>query len=324
MGWDIKTVGKHNLDISSVKAVAKQLSKAWNVNIEYGYSRKYEFNPQTFTVSEGDMEFITLGKVKCKKSDAFYILFDENYLIMSILKQINHDISNVKWENDVEEFFIEEMSFWSLYELNLIGMHEYAEKHPDINFVAHSYIFKEAILISLYNEPCRWTGFIGNFEKDRFDWHFESLNEYRWYLQHFFSAVGVSSIIYFPDQGPAQLILEELHRAWAEIEEYIMNGRYYDDSCNVEERKRRDLRRIIDIPSFIKSKKPEYSEYRSNLFTDDFSDITENYKPQPKERKPEPEPDYPYKFRNGIEELNWLYYGIPPSEDGDEFSFLED
>ncbi|MDD3877050.1 MAG: hypothetical protein PHT69_10540 [Bacteroidales bacterium] len=324
MGWDIETIGKHNLDTSSVEAVAKQLSKAWGVNIRYGYFRRFCIERTPLKIIEGDWNFICLGEIKCKTSDALYTLTDDNYSIRDILNQINHDLTCVNWGRRAKQSFIKNMTSVDFFELNIFGMHDYAEKYPEVNFVTFSLIFKESILISLYHDPFRWVGFIYNFQEDCIDCDFKSLNEFRWYLQHFFSAVGVSSIIYFPDQGPAQLILDELHRSWAEIEEYIMNGRYYDDSCNVEERKRRDLRRIIDIPSFIKSKKPEYSEYRSNIFTDDFSDIIKNYKPQPKERKPEPEPDYPYKFRNGIEELNWLYYGIAPSEDGDEFSFLED
>ena len=39
MGWDLWSVGRHNLRLGDVKSVAKQLSEALDINIEYGQDR---------------------------------------------------------------------------------------------------------------------------------------------------------------------------------------------------------------------------------------------------------------------------------------------
>lgn len=323
MGWDIETIGKHTLDTSTVEAVAKQLAKAWDVNIRYGYHRYYILETETLKIIEGDLNFICLGEVISKTSDAQYMLTDENYSVREILKQLNNDLSSVKWEEGTKEYFMEEITTWTLYELDLTDMHNYAKKHPDDNFIAHSYIFKEAILLSLYNDLGGWTNFINSFEINSWDVSFKDLNEYRLYLRTFFKAAGTEKIYYFPDQGPAQIILDELSRPWDEVEDYILNARYYDDECNINESNNRHLRKIIDIPTFIKARNPEYSTFRSNIFTDDFSDLDENYQPLPKEKEVIPEPESPYKFRNLEEELNWEYFGIPPDENDEDLSLFK-
>lgn len=322
MGWDIQTIGKHNLDTSSVEAVAKQLSKAWGVNIRYGYFRRFCIERTPLKIIEGDWEFICFGEIKCKTSDALYTLTDDNYSIRDILNQINHDLTCVNWGRRAKQSFIKNMTSVDFYELNIFGMHDYAEKYPEMNFVTFSLIFKESILIKLFHDPFRWVGFICNFQEDCIDCDFKSLNEYRWYLMRFFKAVGVSKIYYYPDQGSAENILLELHKSWEDIEDYVAKGRYFNYLSNEEAINNLNLRRIIDIPTFIKARKREYSDYFSNIYTDNFSDVNDNYKPKPQVVCPAPV--YPFKFRNIGEELNWLYYGIAPSEDGDEWSFLND
>ena len=41
MGWDITTIGRHHLDLSDVQTVARHLSEALDINIDYGYDREY-------------------------------------------------------------------------------------------------------------------------------------------------------------------------------------------------------------------------------------------------------------------------------------------
>jgi hypothetical protein len=41
MGWDITTIGCHHLDLGDVQTVARHLSEALDINIDYGYDREY-------------------------------------------------------------------------------------------------------------------------------------------------------------------------------------------------------------------------------------------------------------------------------------------
>ena len=42
MGHDVSTIGNHKLNISNIEALAKDLSKRFKSNVDYGYYHQYQ------------------------------------------------------------------------------------------------------------------------------------------------------------------------------------------------------------------------------------------------------------------------------------------
>lgn len=62
MGWDLWSIGKHGLKLGDVKEVARQLSDALNINIEYGHD------------SSGWKKRKVIGQIIARPGTPFYSL----------------------------------------------------------------------------------------------------------------------------------------------------------------------------------------------------------------------------------------------------------
>lgn len=63
MGYDIKIIARHRLNTENVESLAKDLSEALDINIEYGYRHEYVANIKKRVIKDAyNYHWISLGK----------------------------------------------------------------------------------------------------------------------------------------------------------------------------------------------------------------------------------------------------------------------
>jgi hypothetical protein len=78
MGHDITRLCRHNLDISSIEALAHDLAERLDINIEYGYfTTNYSSDFLGSNLKGG--EFVCFGTILKKPNETLFTLKDDNY-----------------------------------------------------------------------------------------------------------------------------------------------------------------------------------------------------------------------------------------------------
>lgn len=302
MGWDIQTLGKHNLDISSISSLAKELAEKLDINIKYGYYQDYTIDVTKKRISENISikgNFILLGKIKTNSSDYYYQLNDCFYQFKEVRNLIgDYDISSYKWKKKNFKIYNAKKGFLEnfnkslnkeLYQLTLIDNKHFKRKE-NIKF-QNLDITKEIVDINI-DFPYRWFGFAQTFTKANvWDKEFKIINEIRNNLKNYYNRLGCTKIIIYPDQGPAQLITDYKYNGenWNSILSYVKEKKYYLDLialCSIKgydeidkklyqkQYNEKDMQLQLDIPTFFKKKQKLYPAYTEiEIFYNDFSDL---------------------------------------------------
>lgn len=79
MGWDIVSLGNHQLDTSNLETLAEQLSDALNVSVDYGHLNVVKYNETLHCVEfPDDYNFQKIGTISKARNHKLY------HLIVSI------------------------------------------------------------------------------------------------------------------------------------------------------------------------------------------------------------------------------------------------
>ena len=264
MGYDINIIARHRLNTENLESLAKDLSEALDINIEYGYHHDYVVNIKKMVIRNAyGCHWISLGKIIRDPSKDNYRLEDKRYEQKNIYNLLGKSFEKVIFK-DVYQGFFEHLT---LYELHLGE-----DKQGDIFYMD---ITDEVASISMYKEPFRWYGFYMNFdEQESNPESWKVLNEYRRIVRKNIRGIGADYVYFHPDQGAPELIGDQLHLSWEKLEEYILTKSYVKDCCHITKEKFEDYKsEIMDIPSFMLAKKKMFSENYEDVFRDDFSDL---------------------------------------------------
>lgn len=272
MGWDITTIGRHHLDIRDVQTVARHLSEALDINIDYGYDREYLYSEEDNTIrSSNKYSWVSLGRFMRRQEDVLYRLSDEYFCARAILSEcaakgiqpiIEDDVWFEAGENKVS-FSLECMS-------------------DNDRGIFYLNIYDEMFCVNLCDDPGRWFGFYHFFDESDYTRHDQDrLKDFREQLRWVAEAMGCGFVYLFSDQGPTEFIPRDEHSKWSDIEEYILSLRWIDDYYDNEIKQgypdnreyARSVFRLMDIPEFLRSKNPVRANYSSDVFRDDFSDL---------------------------------------------------
>jgi hypothetical protein len=257
MGWDISTLGKHDLDLKDVETVAKQISQRLELNIEYGYFQYYKYSSKNNLICYADNKWIRLGRICPYKNKPIYRLDDDRYFEKEVRSFIGDSgLIPTYEEGDPFEFSDGQ------YRYSLIIPRK---KPEDIKFLT---IYDEAFKFGLWDEP--W----------------EVLREYRLRQKRICRALGCPYLYLFSDQGPSELIDNVDNENWMEIESYIKSLDWIDECHEIDRKyyhikkqiskenaaRDRSLFQLISIPEYLTTDHPG-SKWCNDVFVDDFSDL---------------------------------------------------
>lgn len=244
MGWDIVSIGKHNIRTTDVKTVAEELSKRFHINICYGYFADYKYADGSWVRGSGD--WLPLGDCRDHEGGIEYRLEDHYYWAREV------DGSNIPYGKFPFEL-VDRKEALVYYELDTPSDSAYSP-------FFYIDIYPELCSVHLTSEPFRWMGFHKYFESDYepYTEHDEDyLRDYRYQLRNHYKALGSDSIIFHNDQGYAAFLLDDVRKTWSEF---------------LLEIERKGLR-CINIAEFMIASEKPYSTNPDDVFFDDFSDL---------------------------------------------------
>ncbi|MEG0984011.1 hypothetical protein [Algoriella sp.] len=259
----ISPLGKHNLDTSSIKKLAIDLSTRLCVNIEYGYIGYSEY----FEMLEDPQpdNYIILGKILIDPNVKTYYLEEENYQE----KQLYHKFG--------EEIFADK-KFWWKYNFQDIPIHliditmneilkpTFELKSKDENSFDWIDIHQD-IYMNYMSYFSKWNPFMELFLKK--DFYFKStlnqLNKFRTVLMEYNKLFGGDKMYYLNNQSDIYQGIgngDEFLFTWEEIDE-ILKDKCQDNILNIPLM----LNDIEYQNLYLNSKK------KIDCMIDDFSDL---------------------------------------------------
>ncbi|MFY7740705.1 MAG: hypothetical protein ACOVQC_09325 [Flavobacterium sp.] len=261
MGRDLVPIARHNLDVSSFEALAKDISNRMQFNIEYGYYDS-EKNCELLGIPFVE-EFISLGIAYFNKErDTIYRLIDFSYqeklcyekygdalFSMAIYNYSDEEVFHSQEEIEEKKWILSELSYDLQYTSNGNSLAEIGREVINLDFEYFS----------------RWSFFYNIVIYENYEEHIADFNKFRRNMMRFCELFGGDKIYYIDDQnrllkGIGQS--DELLYSWNELE-IILKERLSDF--------------IISIPKMMTDKyyKRSFQTCKNyDLgFVDDFSDL---------------------------------------------------
>ena len=151
------------------------------------------------------------------------------------------------------------------------------EEEPELQFFYMS-IYKEIVDISFIGWPYRESDYDRCFWEDEPEMDEQTavlLRSFRLRCKDVFGKLGCSTIYCFGGGYSSTGFLEEtrLGMAWDEFEEYIISGRYLDDTEEQEVYHWKENSMIIYVSDFLSGKNPTRCKGSADIFIDDFADL---------------------------------------------------
>lgn len=296
MGWDINSVGKHSFDTSSLEILARQLSDTFDINIDYGHSNVVKYNETKHQVDYvDDYTFEKIGEVLKSKKCKVYQLCDDHFNEKAIYEIFGGNLNNVVYQQidnedkfDFFKFLVKEGfdfldSKKELYNLSISIKHK--KKINNYEF-KRCFIYNDVISITI-EEPFRWFGFVNQLKENAE--YFDDFVNYRQSMAKLYQKAGSEQVVYFPDQGVTELILDMMFStncSWNDLLNYIITKAYYSDYIQIDfqeesyrklalkEFKQKDKALHVSISDFFLNDKP-FFKLKDNLevLFDDFKDL---------------------------------------------------
>lgn len=275
MGWDIYTIGKHNLSFIDIASLAQELHQRLHIDIEYGYDVMWRYNERRNMLFFEEGHECKLGVCGSSPAaphfkltpnvgyDAFLLknYFDEH----RIIPQFKHPKEKEYFKDDINNF---DSNTYNLYNLS--------RDKNDFDIVNIN-IYPECVHVGIIMS-FRWFGFIECIENnDHFSLEMKDLMEMRRTLKTLYNALGCEKIYFHPDQGSAELIMDCFTQSWHELEEFVSLGSFYDDAnllCRRIGMTSYDKPKIFlaNLVELLQSGKPNDLE-QTGVLVDDFSDL---------------------------------------------------
>lgn len=251
MGHDLHIIGNHNLDISSMEALAKDISKRFQANVEFGYYKNmFDFDINGNTGRESDVDDV-LGKINFPNATTTLWLNDEYYMYHAVLEKYGKEAYNLPYFKKRDGYYRKDLDY-------VVGniRYELRDNEEDDEYAV---IFNNTIH-DWYNYFCpRWWSFCKAFGKDDKDFLDDLITPFRKEVLQFFEKVGGTEAFYFDDQGKSQHLTENYYN-WASILKEV--------ETNFKET-------TLHIPKYMKDNKPNPWDIKPLAFYDDFSDLKE-------------------------------------------------
>lgn len=275
MGWDIYTIGKHNLSFKDIASLAQELHQRLHIDIEYGYDVMWRYNERMNILFFEESHECKLGICGSSSTvphfkltpavgyDAYLLknYFDEH----RVIPQFKHPEEEECFKYDIKYF---DPNVYTIYNTSI---------NKDGFDILDIQIYPECVHIGILM-PFRWFGFIECVENnDPFSLEMKDLMEMRRVLKTFYNALGCEKIFFHADQGPAAFIMDSYTKSWQELEDVVVLGSYYDDAINSDCRigqKPYDKPKvsIVNLPQLLQSGSSKELE-QTVVLVDDFSDL---------------------------------------------------
>lgn len=263
MGWDICSMGNHTLDASDIRTLAEQLSEIFKINISCKAFKDGFYE-----------EVVDFGEVVYDEKAVWFTLWDNFYFVKSLIIKSESELQDTLSAEKIEEWHMEDV------ESAKRGFVEYElycdAENRGLYELDNVKILKDFISISIV-EPFRWFGFIDNLKERTPNHCFFKFREKNIEL---YKKLGAKEIIYFPDQGMAQLILDKFNMLlWEEIKTYALEKKYYEDARkDFEEVKKYyespDKYLIVNLSEVLQSGQVYDSEDYIEILYDDMREIS--------------------------------------------------
>lgn len=255
MGWDLVIIGmKHNLPIEDPVATAKRFSPLCCGPISIGYDDKWKYVEAGNLIKEKRFGWHEIDRIDAHLPGPEMYFYIQHGAAKALAKQLGNRISNISFEDeDCRDWFLSEAyeEPFALYEL------EGKRDSPDPR------IFKE--IVELHEDfPGRWSQFHSLFEKPYDGEAKKILDKFRDYVYFQMRLCGCSEVYYICDQGPAQVLFDEINRTAEDWKYYMLKGEYLEDGEPVS---------ILNISDYITHRRILTNEDFIHVFYDDFSDM---------------------------------------------------
>lgn len=252
MGHNVSMLGNHNLDITSIEALAKDLSKRFKAKVNYGYYSQYWFDIDGNEL-EPSYENVIFGYVKHFNSNKTLWLSDGFYQIRQVINKHGQNIYKLPCfaENSNLKLEIEAILNGVNYEIRDI------ENDKDYG-ILYNTTFQN---FSNYFYG-KWWNFCRAFMKTDDSLSSDIVNvdvvtEYRKDIKDFFTTIGSTEVVYLDDQGDTEYLTNDYHN-WDKIMKEL-NSNFKETTLNISE--------------FMKHKKLLPKDKYPLAFYDDFADL---------------------------------------------------
>lgn len=248
MGHDVHTIGRHKLNTSSLKALAKDISKHLCVNVEYGVYDTFCFDWDGF-FREPSYKYWVFGTINNQEASKTLWLSDEFYSYHIVWSRYGEMALDLPYftQDDSNELELKEAVNNSCFELTTKGKDE-----------MYGYFFNDTFnnWYNYFNN--RWWCFCRAFMKNNDqEVCFSDVVIFRKETMEFFELIGGSEAFYFDDQGASQYLTEV----------------YYDWNRIVSEVEKNFKDTTLNISQFMKHKKLLEEDDCPLVFYDDFKDL---------------------------------------------------
>lgn len=265
MGWDVVEIGlRHDLPVDDPFATAKEVAKRMKQNVKLVYRNEYEYDIENNVVSlSKGPDFIEIGKYEVNNSKDYLQMIASNYQANQILELVGIDkLRKATFTSDFAELIIDDIEdAFELYEI----------ENRDENLCIR--IFKENVNLDVCVVE-RWRMWESAFHPS--SPYREWLRNYRMEIFHQAQLFGCNEVIICSDQGPTQLIYDNMHYSSEDLKEYARSLQYLRD-CNwpaskVEEWKKH-AKHVMFSPLFQNQLVLSDEDFVEVIY-DDFGDIS--------------------------------------------------
>lgn len=248
MGHDVHIIGNHNLDLSSMEALAKDISKRFKANVEYGYFSFCDFDIDGNSCSNST-ENMHLGFIEHPIAATTLCLNDEYYMYHAVLDKYGKDAYNLPYFTQDDGYFRRELD-------EALGniRYELWDNAIDDNYAV---IYNDTIHDSYNYFSPRWWSFCDTLCKADKDFIDYLITPFRKEVLQFFEKVGGTEVFYFDDQGESQYLSEN----------------YYDWNTILMEVEMKFKETTLHIHKLMKDNQPNPWLIKPLAFYDNFSDL---------------------------------------------------
>lgn len=267
MGWDVVQLGlKHDLPIDDPQATAQVLARRMGCDVQVEYYKDCEYDEAEQRVYSIPSAFVPLGTPHRGGSSAPSLrLIIENYGVEEVRRRIAlYDSSKIEFEEEwMTSCFLEGLDPFELYTLE----DDEGGRKIDIR------IFREAVDLDLYASD-RWCAWARHFESTDEE-HWSQLQEYRMQVYERAKVFGCEQVLYFADQGPTELIYNDMDKGAEGLLAYVRDRRYLDDKSPEDQEVWRRDGLHIQYADYFKGNIPWREGVWIEVVFDDFSDLKE-------------------------------------------------
>lgn len=219
MGRDVTALSRHNLDVSSIEALAKDISNRIQYNVEYGYWAYEDYSKMLNIPYQSD--FTVLGTAIFNPNrDTIYRLIDDKYQDRELLARYGDELFSMKNYIFSSEEILKQEEIDELKEEILQYNIDLTSPITDNDFCT----IGKHLLINNFDYYSRWWDFCSVIiEEDYLDNSLHFL-KYRKKMMFYSKLFGGDKIFYIDDQSNYLKGIgqgDELDYTWDELEKII-------------------------------------------------------------------------------------------------------